>query len=82
MNETLPLGYLPLEQMIGKKRAKRIGIFDTKLLKKQLKQFKDIDNVEIVAAEHQDGGYGLALRPYGSTKDEWLTVCPQVEVDE
>jgi hypothetical protein len=82
MAEFTPLGYLPLEQMITKKRAKRIGIFDTKLLKKQLKQFKETDKIEIVAAEHKDGGYGLAIRPYGSEKDEWLTVCPQVEVDE
>jgi len=82
MSEFTPLGYLPLSQMVAAKRTKRIGIFDTKLLKKQLKRFKESDRVEIVAAEHKDGGYGLAIRPYGSTRDEWLTVCPQVEVSE
>lgn len=66
MAEFTPLGYLPLEQMAATNRTKRIGIFDTKRLKKQLKQFKETDKVEIVAAEHQEGGYGLAIRPYGS----------------
>jgi hypothetical protein len=76
-----PLGILQLEQMISINRAKILGIFDTKLLKKQLKQMKPADRVEIVSAEHQGGGYGLAVRPYGSTRDEWLTLAPLVEVD-
>lgn len=77
-----PLGVLQLEQMISINRAKILGIFDTKLLKKQLKQMKPAERIEIVAAEHTSGRYGLAVRPYGSTRDEWLTLAPMVEVDD
>jgi len=82
MNDFKPIGYLPLSQMTIARRTRRIGIFDIKLLKKQLKQFKDVEHVEIIAAEHKEGGYGLAVRPYGSNEDNWLTVCPLMEVEE
>lgn len=60
--------------MIAAKRTKRIGIFEIRLLKKQLKQLRDSDRIEIIASEHKDDGYGLAIRHYDSDTDKWLTL--------
>lgn len=79
------MGELNLDTMFEQKRAKRIGIFDQRLLMQMVSKMADFSQIELVRVEHQDGDFALAVREYREEEpipDTWLTLAPRVEVDD
>ena len=79
------MGELNLNTMFEQHRAKRIGIFDQRLLMQMVSKMADYSQIELVRVEHQDGDFALAVREYREEEpipDTWLTLAPRVEVDD
>lgn len=75
------VGYINLDKMWENNRVRKIGAFNRELLTTMLESLQD-EEIEIVAAEHIAGGYGICVRPLWSEKDEWVACCPLEIISE